>query len=220
MWLSRLNVALGPVVGLYWRLGLAGERESIPRTGPLLLASNHSSFLDPWFIALCFPRRIRWLITHEWYHRSPVWRQVFRAYGTEPVRGGDMRGTLEAVCRLLDRGDVVGIFPEGRISPNGRIGPFRRGLAVIAARSGAPVVPLGLRGNHDALPRHRRFPRPKRVTVVAGAPLSFPGAPHRRPPPRVESLRFQERLLREVCRLAGQEERIPELLLASSPGPG
>ena len=52
MWLSRLNVFLGPALGLYWRLGLTGARETIPRTGPLLLASNHASFLDPWFIAM------------------------------------------------------------------------------------------------------------------------------------------------------------------------
>ena len=215
MWLSRLNVALGPVIGLYWRLGLTGAVDSIPMKGPLLVAANHSSYLDPWFIALSFPRRIRWLITHEWYYRSPVWKAVFRAYGTEPVRSGDVRGTIDAVCRLLDRGDVVGIFPEGKISDDGRMKRFRRGLNLIAARSGAPVVPLGLRGNYESMPRNRRFPRPTRVSVVAGEPLVFPGSPMRRPPPRPASREFQDVLVREICRLADQEDRIPHLVTAA-----
>jgi 1-acyl-sn-glycerol-3-phosphate acyltransferase len=212
MWLYRLNHALGPLIGLYWRLGLEGAVESIPRRGPLLLLSNHASFLDPWLIGMAFPRYIRYLITNRWYERSPLWKGVFRAFGTEPMQTGNPRATIEAVCRVLSRGEVTGIFPEGRISDDGRIQPFRAGATRIAALSGAPVLPLGIRGNYRSLPRHRRFPRPVRVRVHVGEPMVFPGSPTNGPPPRTESVAFQVELLREICRLAGQEDRIPELL--------
>ena len=86
MWLYRVNRFVGPVVGRYWRLGLAGAVDAIPHSGPLLLASNHTSYLDPWLLGMPFPRPVRFLIVSRWYHRSPLWSAFFRAYGTLPVR--------------------------------------------------------------------------------------------------------------------------------------
>jgi 1-acyl-sn-glycerol-3-phosphate acyltransferase len=220
MWLYHINHALGPAIGLYWRLRLTGARESIPGTGPLLIASNHASYLDPWLVGMVFPRPIRWLITPEWYHRSPRWRAVFRAFGTVPQREGDPRATIRAVRGHLGAGEVVGVFPEGRISGDGRIARLHRGVTTMAAQSGAPVLPVGIRGNHRSLPRHGRFPRPTPVRVVVGEPLRFPGAPHRRPARRAESRVFHESLVREICRLADQAERIPELVPGASSEPG
>jgi 1-acyl-sn-glycerol-3-phosphate acyltransferase len=216
MWLNRLTVALGPVIGLYWRLGLTGAVETIPRHGPIILTMNHACFLDPWLLSMVFPRPIRYLINHDWYHRSRLWTAFFRANGTVPIIPEDSHATIDMMRRILDRGEVVGFFPEGRISHDGKIQRFHRGLTRLAALSGAPVVPTGIRGNFESLPRHRRFPKPNRITIRVGEPVHFPGAPYPGPPPRLESKRFHERIIRETCRLAGQEDRLPELLRSSS----
>jgi 1-acyl-sn-glycerol-3-phosphate acyltransferase len=208
MWLYRLNRLFGPVVGLYWRLGLHGAVDAIPSTGPLIVASNHASYLDPWFIGMTFPRPIRYLVTHRWYYKSPTWNAVFRAYGTEPVRADDPLATVEAVCKLLSDGTATGIFPEGRISHDGRLQRFRPGLAWIAARSGAPVVPIGIRGSFESLPRHRRLPGPVRVTVHVGNPMVYPGGPSEDRPSPEASQTFQDHVFREIARLAGQLESL------------
>ena len=203
MWLYRINHAIGPVAGLYWRLGLAGEVDAVPPEGPLLLASNHASYMDPWLLGMAFPRLIRYLITREWYYKSPVWNALFRAFATEPVRANDARATVEAVCRILARNEVVGIFPEGRIARDGQIQRFRPGLGRMAALSGAPVMPVGIRGSMQSLPRHGRFPKPVRVTIHLGKPIIFPGSPYADPPPREETQTFLDRISNEVTRLAG-----------------
>ncbi len=206
MWLYRLTRPVGNVFARpYWRLGIRGAVEAIPPEGPLVVASNHASFLDPWLLGLAFPRGVRYLINRDWYDRSALWRAFFRANGTIPVASRDPEATIAVVCEALARGQVVGIFPEGAISRDGRMRRFRPGVCAIAARSGAPVLPVGLRGNFAALPRHARVPRPSRVTVWVGAPLRFPGAPVRGPIPREAAARFLGQLRGEIARLAGQD---------------
>lgn len=208
MWLYHAFWVGGQVVRPYWRLRILGPVDRIPRRGPLLIAANHCSFLDPWFVGIVFPRPIRYVITQQWYHLSRFWNAFFRACGTVPVREDEPGATIREIHRLLDRGEACGIFPEGRISFDGRIQRFRSGLSRIAATSGAPVVPVGIRGSYEAIPRTRRFPRPARVTVHVGEPLVFPGSPHDGPPPRAESRQFLRTVFEQVCRLADQEDRI------------
>ena len=208
MWLNRMNVAAGVVIGLYWRLGLDGPKRNIPREGPLIVAGNHSSFLDPWFISLSFPRRLSYLITHRWYYRSKLWEFLFRAWGTIPVKERDPRGTIEQLCERLSRGDVIGMFPEGKISYDGRIQKLQTGVARVAAASGAPVLPVGIRGAYESLPRSRRFPRPSRVRVVVGEPVLFPGAPLERPG-REAIEAFNAELMRQLTELSGKPAQVP-----------
>lgn len=204
MWLYRINHALGPLIGLYWRLGLEGRIDLIPRRGPLVVAANHASFLDPWLIGMVFPRPVHYLITRKWYDKSPVWRAVFDAFGTEPVRLEDPQVTVRAVCDLLARGDVVGIFPEGSISHTGKLRRFRSGIARIAARSGAPVLPVGIRGGFESLPRHRIVPRPSRVRVRIGEPMTFPASPRADDPGADELRAFRDELFERIRGLSGQ----------------
>jgi 1-acyl-sn-glycerol-3-phosphate acyltransferase len=214
MWLYHANVVLGQFLRPYWRLGLRGEVDRIPRRGPLLVASNHQSFLDPWLIGFIFPRPVHYLMTERWYYRSPLWRFFFSSWGTVPVSEGNAQGTIDAICGVLARGEVCGIFPEGRISDDGRMARFRPGIARMAAQSGAPVVPLGIRGSFRTLPRGRRFPRPETVKIHVGPPLVFPDSPRQETPSRRETVDFTQDVLRAVCRAAGQEERIDSLLQA------
>jgi 1-acyl-sn-glycerol-3-phosphate acyltransferase len=202
VWLYRLNRSAGPALGLYWRLGLEGAVAAVPAHGPLIVASNHASYLDPWLLGMVFPRRIRYLITRQWYDRSAAWQAVFRGYGTVPVRADDPEGTVAAVCGVLARGEVAGIFPEGRISRSGRLGRFRPGLAWIAARSGAPVIPVGIQGSFASLAYHRRVPWPARVTVRVGEPIAYPGGSGELLSAEGEA--FRDHVFAEISRLAGQ----------------
>ena len=113
--------------------------------------------------------------------RSPFWNSFFRANGTVPVEPGDPDATLAAVRGKLAEGRVVGIFPEGGISTDGTLQRFRGGAAWVAASSGVPVLPLGIRGAFDVFPRGLRWPRPGRVTIEVGPALRFPnGEPDKR----------------------------------------
>lgn len=203
MWLYRFNKQLYPLGWVYWRLGLEGAKDAIPRQGPLILAPNHSSFFDPWFIGMAFPRPVRYLINHQWYYRSRAWQGLFRSFGTVPVKQRDPRGTIEVVCEHLGQGQVFGIFPEGKISGDGRVGKLQTGLARMAAMSAAPVMPVGVRGAFESLPRHRRVPRPSRVRVWLGEPIHFPGAPLDRPDKEAIDA-FNARLLTDILRLSGR----------------
>lgn len=206
MWLYKTSTFLMRNVTLvYVRMKLVGDRDHIPADGPLLVTANHSSFLDPWFIAAAFPRPISYLINEHWYNRSTTWRWFFRSNGVLPIRG-DARRTIDDVVAHLRDGRVVGIFPEGRISADGTIGRFKSGFAKAAAATGAPVVPLGLRNNYEIMPRTRRFPRAGTVEVHAGRPMSFAEKP--RENVRQEELRaFRDRVFQEVCRLSGRGAR-------------
>lgn len=208
MWLYHFNHFLAPAIGTYWRLGLSGETGGIPREGPLILIANHSSFLDPWFIGMAFPRPVHWLIDTEWFDSSPAYRSLFRAFGTVPVRARDPQATVDGVCELLARGEVVGVFPEGGVSPDGRIRRFRTGIYHMAGRSGAPVLPLGVRGAFESLPRSRRLPLPRRVTVHVGRPVVLEGAPYADAIPEQVANRFMRQIVEEVARLAGRDAPI------------
>ncbi len=200
MWLYRLAQGLRPVLRLYWDLRLEGAVDALPREGPLIVVANHSSFLDPWLLGAVFPRPLHYLITREWYDRSPLWRAFFRAWGVIPVQR-DPQATVDEVARVVERGEVVGVFPEGRISHDGRMQRFRSGVVYLAARTGAPVLPVGLAGPYEILPRHRRWPRRGRVVARVGLPLRFAGSPEARPS-RQAVRAFREALFRAVASLA------------------
>lgn len=135
-----------------------------------------------------------------------MWRRYFAANGCIPMLSRNPRATIKGVQEALDRGAVVGVFPEGGISHDGRLQPFRPGIALIAARSVAPVLPIGIRGAFASLPRARRFPRPLRVRVHVGAPMRLEGAWLANKLDRAAAAKFIQRLADEVRRLAGQAD--------------
>jgi 1-acyl-sn-glycerol-3-phosphate acyltransferase len=209
VWLNDLscNLLFGPP-RIFWRTRAFGA-ERVPQRGPLLVACNHSSFLDPWFIAMIIPRRrLRFLINSRWYDRSRLWRFFFDSNGVLPASTNKPVETIGRVVVALRNGDVVALFPEGRISRDGRIQRGHAGIGWMAALSSVPVLPCGLRGNSDALPRGRFVPRPRPVHLHIGAPLVFPGSPLDRPDPGQVNA-FAGSVMEQVCRLAGQEDRIP-----------
>ena len=208
MWLYHLTRASRPLFGVVWRMRLAGAVDAIPRSGPIILVANHSAFIDPWILGpFLFPRPVRFLISTQWYDRSAVWNYVFRSYRTIPMQH-EASKTLDAALEALRAGSVVGIFPEGRISYDGHTQRFRTGVCYLAARSGVPVIPAGIRGAFESLPRSRRLPKRGRVTVTVGEPLTFPQSPREGTPSRKDVREFRDRLFAEVSHLAGQAERV------------
>ena len=144
--------------------------ENIPTTGPVVLCANHASFIDPLLLG-CSTKRIVQYIMYASYYRSFA-HPVFRFLRCIPVdeRGGT--AALKAGMRSLKQGACVGIFPEGRVSADGNLQPPQGGVLFLAQRSGAPVVPVALKGNHAAFPRGAWFPRLKKITVIYGKPFT------------------------------------------------
>jgi len=200
--LWRVTLLLRPPVRAAFD-GRTFGAEHVPAEGPVLIATNHASYLDPWFLGALFPRLpIRFLINEAWYDRSRLWRRVFRGYGVIPTTARAPDRTFARVLAALADGSVVGVFPEGRISRDGRMNRPKAGIGWMAALSGVPVVPCGLRGSHQILPRHRRWPRRHPLRLHIGAAMRFPEAPTATPEPVVIA-RFVESVIARIGELAG-----------------
>ena len=185
-----------PVAKLYLRMSVEG-RERVPRSGPVLVVANHTSYLDAALLGSAFPRRIRFLITLPIYSmRRLTW--FYYMMGSIPLApdAPDPRA-LKTALRTLQTGGVVGIFPEGQRMPDGALGEPRAGVALIAARSGALVVPAAILGAHRSMPVGSMIPRPHRVRVVFGDPIAFPAAGQGRPD-RARLEAFADQIMRTI----------------------
>jgi len=160
-----------PFFLVYFRMERVG-REHLPRSGPLLLASNHRSFLDPFVIGTLVRRPVYYRAKRELFEkRWQAW--VLNALGAFPVdRGTGDRDAMETARAILARGDCVVIFPEGtRVRP-GPLAEPRRGIGRLALETGAPVAPVAVIGS-DAVRRGWRI-RPRKVRLRVGRPLHYP----------------------------------------------
>lgn len=158
---------------LYHRWKVEG-RENIPLKGPVILASNHTSFLDPPVIGAAVNRPVWFIAKAELFHPTPLgW--LLRKLGAYPVRRGEGdRAILRWALETLDAGEALVIFPEGTRSPDGRLQSPQPGIGLIALKSKAPVVPIGIIGSYEAMPVKAYFPKPKPLWVRIGLPLLFP----------------------------------------------
>jgi glycerol-3-phosphate dehydrogenase (NAD(P)+) len=166
-----LRTLLVPFFLVYFRMQRIG-REHLPRSGPLLLASNHRSFLDPFVIGTMVRRPVYYMAKRELFEkRWQAW--VLNALGAFPVdRGVGDRDAMETARAILERGDCVVVFPEGtRVRP-GPLGDPRRGVGRLALETGAPVAPIAVIGTEDV--RRGWRIRPRKVRIRAGRPLLFP----------------------------------------------
>lgn len=157
------------------RLRVEG-REHVPSTGGVLIVGNHQSFLDIPAVAWAARRHVAF-VARESLARSRFLAWLMRESGAVLVRRGvGDRSALRAMAAHLEAGDCVAVFPEGTRSRDGSLGEFRGGALFVARRAGVPILPVGIRGAVDALPRDARFPRPRRIGVRFGAPVA-PDAP-------------------------------------------
>ncbi|HXJ65193.1 MAG TPA: lysophospholipid acyltransferase family protein [Actinomycetota bacterium] len=176
---------LGPLFHLLFRIRYRG-RQNIPPEGGVILASNHISVLDPVIIAMAVTttgRAVRFLAAAEFF-RKPVIGWGLRRIRQIPIRrGASDRRALEHAARVIRRGALAGIFPEGTLSPDGELLPGRRGAARIALASDVPILPCGIWGTRARWPRGGiRLRRPLRPRVmVSFGPVIEPAGELERP---------------------------------------
>ncbi|HEY6801836.1 MAG TPA: lysophospholipid acyltransferase family protein [Agromyces sp.] len=171
---------LTPLARVVYRPHVEG-RGLVPKTGPVIFASNHLSFIDSIAIPVASPRPVHFLAKAS-YFDSPGMRgwaskQFFTAIGAIPVQRGAGQAALDALDqqrRLLDEGSAVALYPEGTRSLDGRLYKGRTGVAFLALQTGAPVVPVGLIGTDDVMPVGAKLPSlSHRITVKFGEPLDL-----------------------------------------------
>ncbi|WP_349899804.1 lysophospholipid acyltransferase family protein [Parafrigoribacterium soli] len=175
--LSRIFLA--PLVRLIWRPRILG-RGNVPKSGAVLLASNHLSFIDSVVITLVAPRSVSFLAKAEYFtgrgFRGWISRAFFTGIGAIPVvrgAGSAAQDALDSGLHVLQRGDAFAIYPEGTRSLDGRLYRGRTGVAWLALTSGAVVIPVALTGTQELQPVGARLPRIRPVTVEFGAPLNL-----------------------------------------------
>jgi 1-acyl-sn-glycerol-3-phosphate acyltransferase len=208
-WVTK--VVLTPILTVAFRPRVEGVRH-VPRRGPAILACNHVSYLDWMFLPLVVRwRHISFLAKMEYFTgsglRGRFHRFFFTATGQVAVdrSGSDAASAaLRTAARLLRQGKLVGIFPEGSRSRDGRLNRGRTGLARIAAETGVPVIPCATVGAFDLCPPGKRVPRPRKVGIRFGQPMTFPGGPGATPSPQ-ELRAWTDELMAEIQRLSGQE---------------
>src|SRR5437764_15328949 len=168
----RLSCLIGR---LFFRLRII-HRERMIQTGPVILAMNHQSYLDPPLAGITCDRAI-YFLARRTLMDVPVLGWLLPKLNVIPVnQEGIDRTALKATIRLLKAGQGVLIFPEGARTLDGELGPPLPGLGLIIAKTLAPVVPIRIFGAHKALPRGRKRLRLARITIVVGQPIQFTAA--------------------------------------------
>jgi 1-acyl-sn-glycerol-3-phosphate acyltransferase len=177
-WLLK-RIILGPFLHAIFRPWVRGE-EHVPETGGAILASNHLSFSDSIFLPLVLRRRVTFLAKSDYFTGRGLKGRATAAFikgvGQLPVdrSGGQAsEAALRTGMRVLRRGDLLGIYPEGTRSPDGRLYRGKTGVARMALESGVPVLPVAMIGTDKVQPIGRRMPRIGRVGVIIGPPLDF-----------------------------------------------
>jgi 1-acyl-sn-glycerol-3-phosphate acyltransferase len=169
---------LVPAVRLYGRFRVTGQ-ERVPASGPLLVVADHPSDVDPALLGVALPRTLHFMADRVQFERAFVGR-VIPHLGAFPInKGRPDRAALETALALLRRGEAVAVFGEGDLFRQAEVAPFGRGVAFLAARSGAPVLPVAIVGA-ERIWDGRRLRRPS-VELRIGAPLTItrprPAAP-------------------------------------------
>ncbi|MFE6765723.1 lysophospholipid acyltransferase family protein [Streptomyces sp. NPDC057689] len=172
-------VVLGPVLRLLFRPAIEGT-EHIPDDGAAIVAGNHLSFSDHFLMPAIIKRRITFLAKAEYFTgpgiKGRLTAAFFRSAGQIPVdRSGKEAGqaAIREGLGVLERGELLGIYPEGTRSHDGRLYKGKVGVAVMAIRAQVPVVPCAMVGTFEIQPPGRRLPRIKPVTIRFGEPLDF-----------------------------------------------
>jgi 1-acyl-sn-glycerol-3-phosphate acyltransferase len=203
-------VILGPWLRLIFRPQVEG-RDNVPADGPAIIASNHLSFSDSIFMPLMVPRRVTFLAKQEYFTgrglKGMLSRLFFTGVGQVPIdrsSGSAAKAALETGKRILAEGKLLGIYPEGTRSPDGRLYRGKTGVARMALEARVPVIPCAMIDTDKIQPIGKKIPRIRRPGVRIGKPLDFS---------RYEGMagdRFVERsmtdeIMYELMQLSGRE---------------
>jgi 1-acyl-sn-glycerol-3-phosphate acyltransferase len=208
-WLMK-NLVVGPILKTAFRPWVTGH-ENIPRSGGVILASNHLSFIDSVFLPLVMDRRITFLAKSDYYTaRGPKgWfiKTFLKAAGMIPIDrsgGKASEASLNTGLQVLARDEILGIYPEGTRSPDGKLYRGRTGVARMILEGNVPVVPVAMVDTEKVMPIGRVLPKVRRLGVVIGKPLDFSRFAG------LEGDRFilrsiTDEIMYELSRLSGQE---------------
>ncbi len=214
-----VKVFLTPILRVVYRIRVEG-RENLPTHGPVILASNHRSFLDSIFIPLIVRRRVTFVAKAE-YFDDPKTAWFFRAVGQIPIRregGSASEGALAAATDVLESGGVFGIYPEGTRTRDGLLHKGKTGVARLALATGAPIVPVGMIGTDECQPTDAKLPRLfRKVTIRFGPPLSM-GHYQNRSDDRLVLRQITDELMFEIGELSGYEYRDTYAGKSDAPG--
>jgi 1-acyl-sn-glycerol-3-phosphate acyltransferase len=200
-----IKAVLPPVLNALWRPWMEG-RENIPAKGPAILAANHLSFLDSIFLPASLDRPVYYLGKSDYF--SGWQRLFFENVGVMPVarQGGDAgEASLRKGEEVLKAGKMLGIYPEGTRSPDGRLYRGKTGPARLALRTGAPIIPIGLIGTDDVLPVGVKVPRLAKVGIRIGRPIDFSSRYGGMSDDRFALRSATDELMYELMMLTGQE---------------
>jgi len=188
-----------------------------PENGAYVLAANHGSYLDPIVLGAAIRRRIAFLMT-EVVWRRPAMQWFYRWNRAIPVatRGGN-RDALRAARAVLQQGRVVGIFPEGGLSRDGLPMLGNPGAMSLVLDDGVPIVPVGIVGASVALPPGARWPRPRRITIRFGEPITVAQIDALGSDRRTRLLASTRLVMDRIAALLGETSR--EAVLAAHQGP-
>lgn len=186
-----------------------GNPERVPVRGPVILASNHASHLDPPLVGAGLPRALNYLARESLFD-LPVAGWVLRGVNAVPVdRDGAGAAGLRAIFNRLRQGGAILLFPEGTRTRDGGLQKARSGVGLVVIKSTAPVVPVRVFGTYDAWSRHGRVPLPRPVSVKYGLPMDFEKL-------RAEARGCSKDRLKEIYQEASEE--IMRAIAALRPG--
>ena len=173
------HLVIGPLLKTIYRPWVQG-RENIPEDGPVIIVGNHLSVIDSFFMPLMIDRRVYFLAKSDYFTGKGLkgWfvKWFMLSVGQLPIDrsgGKASEASLNTGLKVLDRGDVLGIYPEGTRSPDGNLYRGRTGVARLATQSGAVVVPAVMIDTDKAMPIGTKIPRIRRIGTIIGKPMDF-----------------------------------------------
>ena len=162
------------IFSFYNRLSIKWT-EPLPENRNVILASNHCSNLDPLLVGVAFPRHLRYFAKEELF-RPFLFGRIIRILGAVPVSresNAAAAGALKGFFKFLEEGSDVLIFPEGSRSTDGKLLPLEGGVGLVASHSQAPILPVFVKGTHEAMPPGAAMVKPVKITVTFGKLITF-----------------------------------------------
>lgn len=169
-WYRALWVVGFVIFKLLFRLSIEGK-EKIPSEGGVVIAANHRSYLDPVILALLVPHRINFMAKEELF-RNPIFGYFIRKLGAFPLRRDSLdKSAYQKALRVLKKGGVLALFPEGTRSLSGKLGNLKQGSIRIAIYSKVPIIPVVIRGTEEVLAPGRKIIKLEKIRVKIGDPI-------------------------------------------------
>lgn len=167
-----LKFLVGPVMRAIWIDEITGT-ENLPQTGPCIVAFNHESYFDFLLFTVAIKRKIHYLAAEKLFDHI-IWKWIMRFVGSIKVdRYAKVnKRAYKEIKHCFQRGRLLGIFPEGARSPDGKLMRGKTGVAYLALKSGLPVLPVGFIGTYEILPRNKKLPRLRKAQIHIGKPIT------------------------------------------------